>query len=232
MSMDVVLALFEFVVMVLAISLHDAAQAWVASRKGDPTARMLGRVTLNPIKHFDIFGTLVWPALFIFRSPLVLGWGKPLPITSRNFRRPDRDEMIVYLCGPVAHLLAAAACLVLLLLFKHFVPGGSDSLQVAAALALRNPAVSTIDLPSLFPIVLFLYFGILVNLLLFVFNLLPLPSLDGGKILRHFLPYRAQQTFDSIGLYLMFGFMFVGFRIILIFFFPLLLFFDGLLNAL
>ncbi len=232
MSMDVVLALFEFVVLVLAISLHDAAQAWVASRKGDPTARMLGRITLNPVKHFDIFGTLIWPALFIFRSPLVLGWGKPLPITPRNFRHPDRDEMIVYLCGPVAHLLAAAACLILLLIFKHFTPGGADALQVASALALRDTAVSTVDLPRLFPIVLFLYFGILVNLLLFVFNLLPLPSLDGGKILRHFLPYNAQKTFDSIGLYLMFGFMFIGFRIILIFFFPLLIFFDGLLRAL
>jgi Zn-dependent protease len=232
MSMDVVLALFEFVVMVMAISFHDAAQAWVASYKGDPTARMLGRITLNPVKHFDLFGTLIWPALFIFRSPLVLGWGKPLPITPRNFRHPDRDEMIVYLCGPLAHLIAAAACLILLLVFKHFTPGGADSLQVAAALSLRNMAVSTLDLPPLFPIVLFLYLGILVNLLLFVFNLLPLPSLDGGRILRHFLPYRAQQTFDSIGLYLMFGFMFLGFRIILIFFFPLLLFFNGLLNAL
>jgi Zn-dependent protease len=232
MSMDVVLALFEFVVMVMAISFHDAAQAWVASYKGDPTARMLGRITLNPVKHFDLFGTLIGPALFIFRSPLVLGWGKPLPITPRNFRHPDRDEMIVYLCGPLAHLIAAAACLILLLVFKHFTPGGADSLQVAAALSLRNMAVSTLDLPPLFPIVLFLYLGILVNLLLFVFNLLPLPSLDGGRILRHFLPYRAQQTFDSIGLYLMFGFMFLGFRIILIFFFPLLLFFNGLLNAL
>lgn len=232
MSMDVVLALFEFVVLILAISLHDAAQAWVASRKGDPTARMLGRITLNPVKHFDLFGTLIWPALFIFRSPLVLGWGKPIPITSRNFRRPDRDEMIVYLCGPLAHLLAAAGCLVLLVIFKHFTPDGAYSLQTAAALALRNTAVSTLDLPRLFPIFLFLYFGILVNLLLFVFNLLPLPSLDGGKILRHFLPYNAQQTFDRIGLYLMFGFMFIGFRIILIFFFPLLLFFDGLLSSL
>ena len=232
MSMDVVLALFEFVVLVLAISLHDATQAWVASRKGDPTARMLGRISLNPVKHFDLFGTIIWPALFIFRSPLVLGWGKPLPITPRNFRRPDRDEMIVYLCGPIAHLFGAAVCLILLLFFKHFTPDGAASLQVAAALALRNPAVSTLDLPSLFPIVLFLYFGILINLLLFVFNLLPLPSLDGGKILRHFLPYNAQKTFDSIGLYLMFGFMFIGFRIILIFFVPLLLFFDGLLGAL
>ena len=232
MSMDVVLALFEFVVLVLAISLHDAAQAWVASRKGDPTARMLGRISLNPIRHFDLLGTLVFPAIFIFQSPLVLGWGKPVPITSRNFARPSRDEMIVYLSGPFAHLLAAGVCLVLLIIVKHFVPGAAIAVQIAAALAMRNTAVPTDQLPALFPIILFLYFGILVNLLLFVFNLIPLPALDGGKVLRHFLPYNAQQTFDSMGLYLMIGFMFIGFRIILIFFIPLLVFFDGILNAL
>src|ERR1700722_3910526 len=97
MSMDVVLALFEFVVLVLAISVHDSAQAWVAARKGDPTAKMLGRISLNPIRHFDLLGTLVWPAIFISQSPLVLGWGNPFPVPSRNFARPSRDEMIVYL---------------------------------------------------------------------------------------------------------------------------------------
>jgi Zn-dependent protease len=232
MSMDVVLALFEFVVLVLAISVHDSAQAWVASRKGDPTARMLGRISLNPIRHFDLLGTLIWPAIFIFQSPLVLGWGKPVPVTSRNFARPSRDEMIVYLSGPIAHLLAAGVCLVILIIVKHFVAGAAIAVQIAAALAMRNTAVPTDQLPALFPIILFLYFGILVNLLLFVFNLIPLPALDGGKVLRHFLPYNAQQTFDSMGLYLMLGFMFVGFRIILIFFIPLLVFFDGILNAL
>ncbi len=232
MSMDVVLALFEFVVLVLAISVHDSAQAWVAARKGDPTAKMLGRISLNPLRHFDLFGTLIWPAIFIFRSPLVLGWGKPVPITSRNFPRPSRDEMIVYMCGPIAHLLTAGVCLVLLVIFKHFVAGAAFAVQIAAALALRVTSVPTDQLPPLFPIILLLYYGILVNLLLCVFNLIPLPSLDGGKILRHFLPYNAQQTFDSIGLYLMLGFMFIGFRIILMFFVPLLALFDGLLNAL
>jgi Zn-dependent protease len=231
MSLDVVLALFEFVLLVLAISVHDCAQAWAASRFGDPTARMLGRMTLNPIRHIDVFGTLIWPLIYIFRSPLVLGWGKPVPITPNNFRRPGRDEMLTYAAGPLAQLAAAAICLLVLLVIKHTVPGSGASLQSAEYLAMRVP-IPTEGLPGMFPVVLFLYFGILTNLLLFVFNLVPLPALDGGKVLRHFLSYNAARTFDNMGLYLMIGFMFLGFRVVLYFFSPLLSFFDALLAAL
>ena len=233
MSLDVVLAIFSFVVLVLAISVHDCAQAWTASRMGDPTARMLGRLTLNPLRHIDVFGTLIWPlaSVFVFHSSLLLGWGKPVPITPNNFRRPGRDETLVYASGPVAHLAAAALCAVVLLIIKHAVPGAAGTLQVAELLALRVP-FPTEGLPSLFPVVLFLYFGILTNLLLFVFNLLPLPALDGGKILRHFLPYNAAKTYDSMGLYLMIGFMFLGWRVVMIFFAPLLALFNQLLAVL
>jgi len=230
MNIVVALATFEFVVLLLAISIHDSAQAWLAARLGDPTAKMLGRISLNPMQHFDVLGTLIWPAIFIFRSPLVLGWGKPVPITSRNFRRA-RDEMYVYLFGPVAHLLAAGVCLLALVVLKHTVPGVAESLEIAAALALRDPMVSTLDLPAVFPVLLFLYFGILVNLLLFVFNLVPLPALDGGQVLRYFLPYDAQRTYDSMGFYLMIAFFFIGFRIILVVLEPLLRVFNGMLNA-
>jgi len=183
MDQNVALALFELVVLVLSISLHDCAQAWMANRLGDPTARMLGRISLNPVKHADILGTLIWPVLFIFQSPLVLGWGKPVPMTSRNFRRPGRDETVVYLTGILTHLAAAILFLVLLIVMKHAVP----------------------------------FVG---------------PSLRTAEVLRHFLPFNAQKTFDSISLYLMIGFFFVGFRIILAIFVPLLLTFNGLLNRL
>jgi Zn-dependent protease len=231
MSLDVALALFEFVVLLLAISIHDAAQAWMAARLGDPTAKMLGRISLNPVKHYDLLGTIIWPAIFIFRSPLVLGWGKPIPITTRNLKR-YKDEMFIYLTGPLAHLAAAAVCLVFLVVLKHTVTGATDALETAAALAFRSPMISTLDLPSVFPILLFLYYGILVNLLLFAFNLLPLPALDGGKVLRYFLPYNAQQTFDSWSFYLMIAFFFVGFGIIMAIFNPLIHIFNAALDAL
>jgi Zn-dependent protease len=183
------LIVFELVVMVLSISLHDCAQAWMANRLGDPTARMLGRITMNPARHFDLIGTLIWPVLFIFRSPLVLGWGKPVPMTSRNFRRASRDEMIATLAGPAAQLLAALVALIALVVMKHFLHDSRVALIAADQLTQRNTAMPLDGLPSIFPLILFLYFCILVNLLLLVFNLMPLPFLDGGKILMHYLPY-------------------------------------------
>jgi Zn-dependent protease len=231
MSLEVALALFEYVVLLLAISLHDAAQAWMAARFGDPTAKMLGRQSMNPAKHFDLFGTLIFPIFYMVQSSLIFGWGKPVPLTERNFRRA-KDEMLVYLSGPVAHLLGAGVCLAVLVLLKHTAPGAAASLPIAMALAERVPGVSTLDLPAIFPVMLFLYYGILVNLLLLAFNVIPLPSLDGGKVLRHFLPYNAQKTYDSMGLYLMIAFFFLGFRLIFMIVGPLLGVFNVLLFAL
>lgn len=231
MDLRIALAIFEYVVLLLSLSLHDAAQAWVAFRLGDPTAKMLGRLSLNPAKHYDLLGTIIFPIIFIYQSPLVLGWGKPIPMTTRNFKT-YRDEMLVSLAGPVTHLLAAGVFLVLLLILKHAIPEMAVAIPIAAALSLRDTGVPTEGLPQIFPIVLFLYYGILVNLLLFAFNLVPLPSLDGGKVLRHFLPYNARQQYDRMGFYLMIAFFFLGFRLILTIMDPLLNLFNALLFAL
>jgi Zn-dependent protease len=232
MPLNVALIIFELVVMVLSISLHDCAQAWMANRLGDPTARMMGRMTINPARHFDAFGMLIWPLLFIFRSPLVLGWGKPITFTPRNFRNPSRDEMIATLAGPGAQLLAAVVALIALIIVHHANPETGLSIITASALAMRNLGVSTEALPSIFPLILFLYFCILVNLLLFVFNLIPLPFLDGGKILMHYLPYNAAKTYQSMSFYFMFGFFFLGFYVIQIFFLPIMSIFQTLLFSL
>ena len=232
MPLNYALIIFELVVMVLSISLHDCAQAWMSNRLGDPTARMMGRMTMNPARHFDLLGTLVWPVLFIFRSPLVLGWGKPITFTPRNFRNPSRDEMVATLAGPAAQLLAAIAALIGLILVRHTTADSTVAILTASALAMRNLGVSTEALPAIFPLILLLYFCILVNLLLFVFNLVPLPFLDGGKILTHYLPYNAAQTYQRISLYLMFAFFFLGFYVIQIFFFPIMGIFQSLLFSL
>ncbi|HEX4155738.1 MAG TPA: site-2 protease family protein [Acidobacteriaceae bacterium] len=232
MPLIVALVIFELVVMVLSISLHDAAQAWVASRLGDPTARMMGRLTMNPARHFDLFGMAIWPLLYIFFTPLVLGWGKPVTMTPRNFRNPSRDEMVATLSGPAAQLLAAVVALIILVVLRHTQADTTVSLMIARPLAQRNLSVPTAGLPAIFPLILFLYFCILVNLLLFVFNLLPLPFLDGGKVLMHYLPYNAAQTFQRMGIYLMFAFLFLGFGIIIWLVNPLLSLFNQLLFVL
>jgi Zn-dependent protease len=232
MPLTFALVLFELVVMVLSISLHDSAQAWMANRLGDPTGRMMGRISLNPAKHFDLFGMLIWPVLFIFQSPLVLGWGKPVPMTTRNFRRPSRDEMVATLAGPAVQLLAAFVALIILVILRHTQSDSILSLTIAKELGMRNLAVPLNNLPAIFPLYLFLYFCILVNLLLFVFNLIPLPFLDGGKILTHFLPYNAAKTYQSLSMWMMIGFFFLGFYVIMILFGPLMTIFNQLLFTL
>ena len=221
---------FELVVMLLSISLHDAAQAWTANRLGDPTGRMLGRISINPLRHFDLFGCAIWPLLYIFRTPLVLGWGKPVPMTYRNFRK-NNGEVMATLAGPAVQLLAAIVCLVALIVLKHVVPGAAASLAITEFLAMRIP-VDTTGTLAIFPLLLLLYLCILVNLLLFVFNLLPIPFLDGGKILVHFLPYNAAKSFEQYSMWIMIAFFFVGFYVIQMIFGPLFAIFNGLLNAL
>ena len=229
--MNLALVIFELVVMLLAIAVHDCAQAWAANRLGDPTARMLGRMTINPVPHFDFWGTALWPLIYIWRSPLILGWGKPIPMTTRNFRHP-RDEIKAVLAGPAAQIGVALLALLALVIVKHVNPMAAPTFGIAEALSLRNLDVSTAGLPGIFPLLLFLYFCILVNLLLCVFNLIPLPFLDGGKILVYYLPYNAAKAYERWGLWLMFGFMFFGFGIVLALFLPLLAWFNGLLAAL
>ena len=232
MPLTFALVIFELAVMVLSICLHDSAQAWMANRLGDPTARMMGRISMNPQKHFDWFGMVIWPVLFIFQSPLILGWGKPVTMTPRNFRRPSRDEMVATLAGPGVQLLAAIVALILLVILRYVQHDSTLSLVIAGQLAERNLAVPMNNLPAIFPLYLFLYFCILVNVLLFVFNLIPLPFLDGGKILMHFLPYNAAKTFEGLSMWMMIAFFFVGFTVIMMFFAPLMTIFNTMLFTL
>jgi len=165
----------------------------MASRLGDQTARLQGRVTLNPIYHVDPVGTLLFPALMIF-GPLIgggmlggylIGWAKPTPVITRNFKNIVRDDNLTTLAGPVSNLILALAGflgLVAIILFTRNVPMQQETLN------------SNIDgLATLCQL------AILVNLALFFFNLLPIPPLDGSRILRNFLPYNMANSFDKIG---------------------------------
>jgi Zn-dependent protease len=232
MNQQVVLIVFQVVVLILAFSVHECAHAWTAWRLGDPTARMLGRVTLNPMKHLDLFGSVIFPLISLVYGGFVVGWAKPTPVTARNFKNYKRDDILVTLAGPASNLLSASVALVLLLLMKHLVPDGVQSIATAMALAQHVPGVTTEGLPALFPIALFLYFVILINLLLFVFNLIPIPPLDGSHVLRHFLPYRAVQVYDRMGMFGLIILFLVGGRFISALFSPLFATFNHILFTL
>jgi Zn-dependent protease len=229
MPLNVVVIFFEIVVLILAFSVHECAHAWTANRLGDPTAMMLGRVTLNPLKHLDPIGSVVFPLISLVYGGFLIGWAKPTPVTGRNFKNYRRDDILVTLAGPASNLLSASIALILLILIKHLLPNGVVSIATAVAIAQHVPGVATEGLPALFPIALFLYLVIFINLLLFVFNLIPLPPLDGSHILRHFLPYKIAQLYDRMGMFALLLLFLLGGKFISALFYPIYNIFNHIL---
>ncbi|MGD0892450.1 MAG: site-2 protease family protein [Terracidiphilus sp.] len=196
-----IVAVFEFVLLLFSLCVHECAHAWMASRLGDQTAREMGRVSLNPMDHIDPIGTLLFPALMIF-GPLfgltlfggmLIGWAKPTPVITRNFRRIVRDDNLTTLAGPVSNLLIVIAAMIVLAIISVAVPDGSQYVYYAFHGSLLVGVSSGVQ-----TVVLLATLAILVNLSLFFFNLLPIPPLDGSHLLRNALPYNAVQTYDRI----------------------------------
>lgn len=177
---EVILA--EFAILVLSLSFHEAAHAWTANRLGDPTARLLGRLTLNPIKHVDLIGTVVFPLVAMVSGLPLIGWAKPVPVDMRNLREPRRDFAVVAAAGPISNLLMA---LVAALLYRS-VTGAAD---LSASTAMTGEV---------------LRFVVVINTLLAVFNMIPVPPLDGGNVLMGLVPERVAHT---IGWLRPYGFM-------------------------
>jgi Zn-dependent protease len=194
------IAVFEFVLLLFSLCFHECAHAWMASRLGDQTARLAGRITLNPIVHIDPVGTLLFPAMVIF-GPLLgfgvpfmlIGWAKPTPVITRNFRKIVRDDNLTTFAGPASNLLLVLAAFALLAGISIALPGGHElvMLTFSGGLALSAPS-------GLQALIVLAVLGIEINLTLFFFNLLPIPPLDGSRIVRNLLPYNAMQTFDRI----------------------------------
>lgn len=162
----------------MAVTFHELAHGWIAYKLGDPTAKAAGRLTLNPLKHLDVLGTIVF---FVTR---MIGWAKPVPVNPFNFKNPKRDMAWVALAGPAMNLLLAAGFTVLLkLLVLIPVTGSSSLLRILMPLALMCKA------------------GIIINVGLAIFNIIPIPPLDGSKILEGMLPVNAALRYAKIERY-------------------------------
>ena len=197
MNFKVVIIIFEIVVFLFAISVHESSHAWMANRLGDPTARMLGRISLNPIRHIDIFGTILLPAIAAITGIPLLGWAKPTPVDTRNFKNPVLDDVLTAVVGPISNFVVAIGCFVVLIIIGK---SSVDGLMIVQALA-RNGVVDTSS--SLMPIALFFHLALELNILLGIFNLIPLSPLDGSHVIRHFLPEGVRRGFDIAGISLL-----------------------------
>ena len=170
--MDISSILIGFAIVIVALTIHEAAHAWTADRLGDPTARLLGRVSLNPLVHIDPIGTILLPLLAIFSGLPILGWAKPVPVNVSRLRHHRRDFMIVAAAGPISNLLQA---FVIAGVFRTlYDPSASDLLP-----AILKDAVTT-------------------NLVLAFFNLIPIPPLDGGNVLAGLVPESAARVIDQV----------------------------------
>ena len=191
-----IIAVFEFVLLIFSLSVHECAHAWMASRLGDQTARLQGRITLNPMYHIDPIGTLLFPALMIF-GPFIgfgflggflIGWAKPTPVITRNFRKIVRDDNSGHTGR--AGLEPAVWLWPLCRAGRHH-SSLPKATVVLAGVHCRLQATGPLFLSAF---VLLCQLAILVNLSLFFFNLLPIPPLDGSRIVRNMLPYNAVQV--------------------------------------
>jgi Zn-dependent protease len=175
--------------LIFAITVHEVAHGWVAKKFGDPTAQNAGRLTLNPIKHVDPIGTIVVPIVLWLFTPFILGWAKPVPVDFRRLDNPRRDMILVAAAGPASNILMALIWTVVMVAALLFLPIWGEG---QANLMIDDMAK----------------FGILVNLFLAVFNMLPIPPLDGGRVLAGLLPppmARALGTIEPFGILIILG---------------------------
>jgi Zn-dependent protease len=205
MTLQTVDKLFKYIVFLFAISFHESAHAWMANRRGDPTARMLGRITLNPIKHIDPVGTVLLPLVALYTGGSLLGWAKPTPVDPRNFKDTVLDDILTSVVGPASNFLLAAIALILLALVKLSSRVGQ---QVVSGLlhGWIAPDATSILLPAC----LLLYELMFINVLLGVFNLIPVPPLDGSHVLRHFLPTNVLRIYDTMGIFALMALVFLA----------------------
>ena len=175
--------------LIIAIVFHEVAHGLVARRLGDPTAAQAGRLTLNPLRHVDPFGTLILPLLLALAHAPIFGWAKPVPVDFRRLRNPRRDMVLVAFAGPGMNLILALISTAIVAATLWASPGADSP---AAQFAVQN----SINF-------------VLINIFLAIFNLIPLPPFDGGHVVQGLLPPRAAVSFGKIGRYSLLVFIFL-----------------------
>ncbi|HYE25871.1 MAG TPA: site-2 protease family protein [Clostridia bacterium] len=210
MDLRVVYIFFQVVAFLFAISVHESAHAWTASRLGDPTARMLGRVSLNPLKHIDIIGTVILPVFAAITGLPMFGWAKPTPVDPRNFKHPRRDDILTSIAGPISNFLVVLGCLVVMAVIANTSAAGEAVVHGLATFGLGG----IVDAGGLTPLALMFYLLMLVNVWLGIFNLIPIPPLDGSHVIRHMLPDGIREIYDRSGMIALMLLVFFGGRLL------------------
>jgi Zn-dependent protease len=223
----IVNAVFQLIAFLFAISIHESAHAWMASRCGDPTARMLGRVTLNPLKHIDPVGTVLMPLIALITNFPVIGWAKPTPVDPHNFKNPVWDDIKTSIVGPISNFVVAGGAVVVMAVISLSSGTGRELVDWMA----RNyrPDRTPEGASILIPLVVFFYQLMQINVVLAVFNLIPVPPLDGSHVLRHFLSEPLRRAYDSVGIFGLLALVYLGGNLLGRLISPFLGFFDSIL---
>lgn len=192
--MDPIILIFQVIVLIFSVIIHEISHGLMAYRLGDKTAKEMGRLTLNPIKHIELFGSIILPLmLLVLQSPILFGWAKPVPFNPMNLKDPKKGSGIIGIAGPLSNFAIAVVFSVIL---KAFLLIGFSAAT---------------------PLVIFLNIIILVNVVLGVFNLVPIPPLDGSKVLFAFLPKGTenfQAVYEQYGFFMLIFFILFGFSLI------------------